>query len=860
MKKKKMIKILLVMGIIVCSCANVKAYSLEESEYSDLYTQWLELSDEERAQTLEPMKYDMIGKVEEQEVTNPLKGYMSTMSLSQSSYDLRDVISANMTVKNQQDTMFCWAFASTAALETTLAVKDLKKGAETKVYDYSERFMGYASFSTPYNNGQLNTYGSSTGGTLSGGTLTDSIRIYLNGLGAVYESSMPFVNTAENIDLSEIQNKEAQTTVKDIMILPGMTDEEAKTKMKEHVSLYGGLYVAIHGAGIFSDYYNNDTGALYVPDSSIAWIDHAVVLVGWDDNYSKTNFNEIAQPKNDGAWIVRNSWGEGSTMTYEESRQYLFAAYEEQFIAMGYNTANDVPEQTILALLELNGYTYSEDKDAYVRVLGDDGYMYVSYEDANVYSVVWGIEDASDEVEYDNVYSNDKVGPNYQLNYSKTAGDMTYLANTFTRTTSNVEKVKSVSIYTPQEYGDCKVYYTTNGSLDRDDFTEINLSDGNTTYLKCGYNTVEFSSPISINSTKFTIIIEIQSDVAIVALGVESKVADSIVEVAAGESFVSDETCLASDIWIDMGSEQSANLIMKANVVNSEDVYLSGINIKQEPTKTSYEEKENFDKTGMVVEAVYSDNTKQEITNYTVTNGTSLSLTQTSVTISYTENGVTKTTTQPIQVYYFETGEPPLQGVEEPELVDYTNAKLTITNINISGELENMDFDLALEISGLVFSDNGTEYEFLTYASQISGLENLQDDDMKKLDETSIVKQSDGTYTIKITLTGDDFEETTDAVDADKIYIYLKEYASLDGSIKYSIREIEVTEGSVGTEEEEEEKKEPEILDDDEKDTTVSTTVLPNTGNRIVMVSIIGVVISVVFVTYIRIKKMKDIK
>lgn len=38
---------------------------------------------------------------------------------------------------------------------------------------------------------------------------------------------------------------------------------------------------------------------------------HAVTIVGWDDNYSKYNFLEKHQPPEDGAWLVKNSWGSG---------------------------------------------------------------------------------------------------------------------------------------------------------------------------------------------------------------------------------------------------------------------------------------------------------------------------------------------------------------------------------------------------------------------------------------------------------------------------------------------------------------------------------------------------------------------
>lgn len=37
---------------------------------------------------------------------------------------------------------------------------------------------------------------------------------------------------------------------------------------------------------------------------------HAVMIVGWDDNFSKDNFDEDLKPENDGAWLIRNSWGD----------------------------------------------------------------------------------------------------------------------------------------------------------------------------------------------------------------------------------------------------------------------------------------------------------------------------------------------------------------------------------------------------------------------------------------------------------------------------------------------------------------------------------------------------------------------
>ena len=79
---------------------------------------------------------------------------------------------------------------------------------------------------------------------------------------------------------------------------------------------------------------------------------------------------------------------------------------------------------------------------------------------------------------------------------------------------------------------------------------------------------------------------------------------------------------------------------------------LSKIEVTKKPTKTSYKAGEKFDKTGMVITATYSDGTTRIITSYTLKPSTSTKLTTSDkyVTISYTEGGVTKTTTLAITV------------------------------------------------------------------------------------------------------------------------------------------------------------------------------------------------------------------
>ena len=70
------------------------------------------------------------------------------------------------------------------------------------------------------------------------------------------------------------------------------------------------------------------------------------------------------------------------------------------------------------------------------------------------------------------------------------------------------------------------------------------------------------------------------------------------------------------------------------------------IEVKTPPTKTEYYAGDNFDATGMVVEAIYKDGTRQTITDYEIVDGQALKNDQTTVTIKYEDF----TATQPITI------------------------------------------------------------------------------------------------------------------------------------------------------------------------------------------------------------------
>lgn len=311
------------------------------------------------------------------------------------SYDLRDWGYVT-SVKAQGSGGNCWSFALLAALESCI----LKAGGEN--FDLSEENVKnlMATYSDYGWNHETN----------NGGVDDMGIGYLISWLGPVFESDDVYSPTSI---LSPVLNSILH--VQNVIVLKrdNYTDNDG---IKKAILHYGGVATAIKWSG--SSVKGN---ARYYSGSDSS--DHAVTIIGWDDNYSKDNFAK--KPAGDGAWIIKNSHGSSS---------------------------------------------------------GSNGYWYVSYYDTRCAQV--GRSDVSytfilnDTIKYDKNYQYDVQGKtDYFLNES----DTVWYKNIFTSTDSeylaavstHFEKVSNYTIYINVN---SQLKHTQNGTTPAGYYT-INLNE-----------------------------------------------------------------------------------------------------------------------------------------------------------------------------------------------------------------------------------------------------------------------------------------------------------------------------------------------------------------------------------------------
>lgn len=201
-------------------------------------------------------------------------------------YDLRTLQQVTP-MRDQKDCSVCWAFASIGSLESNLRRIDPLTQS-----DFSENNM-----KNLLSNGDPSGYDRSF---CDGGNSDMATGYLARWSGPVNETDDPY-STKSGVSPTALS---ARKHVQEVLVLPDKNDPLDNDLIKQEVMQYGGVYTSYYATSDTA-YWNSATNSFYYNGSATS--NHAVVIVGWDDNYSRTNF--ATEPAGNGAFIVRNSWG-----------------------------------------------------------------------------------------------------------------------------------------------------------------------------------------------------------------------------------------------------------------------------------------------------------------------------------------------------------------------------------------------------------------------------------------------------------------------------------------------------------------------------------------------------------------------
>jgi uncharacterized repeat protein (TIGR02543 family) len=203
----------------------------------------------------------------------------------------------------------CWSFATLGAAETFI------KMTTGREFDFSSEYMRWL-LSNEAENPILDR------DPADGGNYYEAIAALTNWIGPVLTADVPY-NQAEFLE--EYYAAEIQRYIKGAIMFSSTIEN-----IKRGVTEGGAVMIAYHAPETSNEnsrYYNSAYAAYYCNSTSLIQ-NHAVIVVGWDDNYSRQNFNSLSRPISNGAWLVKNSWGANWG-----DGGYFWMSYEEKTLA-----------------------------------------------------------------------------------------------------------------------------------------------------------------------------------------------------------------------------------------------------------------------------------------------------------------------------------------------------------------------------------------------------------------------------------------------------------------------------------------------------------------------------------------------
>ena len=407
----------------------------------------------------------------------------------ESTFDLRSQNRVSP-VKDQGSYNTCWAFAAIGSSEGGL----LRFAAtpNPSEWDFSEWHLSYLA----YKDTASRSFTLGTGDVfMKGGNDWKSIALLARWTGIASELSSPYGGAYPTGNEPQVLH------LQDAYFLPirsgvSFSAENVKTALKN----YGPVTVAFFWD---NPNFNTSKSAYYSSGSSNP--NHAVLIVGWDDNYAASNFR--TPPPGNGAWIVKNSWGTD---------------------------------------------------------WGSNGFFYLSYYDS---SLEGGIAYKADEGEnYARVYDYDPLGwvgswGSYTPTGTYTPSTTAWMANVFTAAAS--EPLRAVSFYAGSSNTAYQIHVYRGISEGSPRSGQEAASQAGTLGVP-GYRTVVLDSPVNLQKNeRFSVVVKLTTPSTYRPVPVEYRVAgySDNASASANQSFVS----LDGTSWQDASTlSNSSNVCLKA--------------------------------------------------------------------------------------------------------------------------------------------------------------------------------------------------------------------------------------------------------------------------------------------------------
>ena len=405
----------------------------------------------------------------------------------------------------------CWSFSTISLIETNL----IKKNLASSDIDLSELHLvnyTYNCVNDPLGGleGDVNKFDTSHGSVMQyGGNVEMAANSLLDWEGAVNEDVVPYT-----IDyIRQVENEQLDDSLaygKDVAHVQNFyrVNITSRDDVKKAVMDYGAVsisYFSDQSSDWSTDNYNSSTAAYYCPNAYTS--NHAVTIVGWDDDYSADNF--ATTPDGNGAWIVRNSWG---------------------------------------------------------SYYGKEGYFYLSYYDKSIYTVGYALEaELSDN--YDNNYQYDGAMLYGYMGY----GGSNKYANIFEAKANQdgSENIKAVSFMTGRSTNlnyTVSIYTNLTDETNPESGTLAAQKSGITTYD--GTYTVNLDSPVEINEgNKFSVVVEVRNASGKTSyLAYERSMQSGMAGYWCTASAKENQSFVATPYgyWDDFGKARSCNFIIKA--------------------------------------------------------------------------------------------------------------------------------------------------------------------------------------------------------------------------------------------------------------------------------------------------------